>query len=157
LKPTQHLSIADVIDVTPADILRGAALYLQLHGWHQGNLYADNDPAILTPAACTQGGIGMATFGRRIPSEDRACTHPAEWRDFKRACDFLNDHLNLTGAKPAPMEDQEDWEGPSVGDWNDDPDRTFAQVHAALIAAADEWDRLHAPLPVLHLPGGENA
>jgi hypothetical protein len=156
LKPTQNPSIADVTDVTPAVILRGAALYLQLHGWHQGCLYSDDNPTNPTPAACAQGGMGMAAFGQSIPT-DAANSHRAEWRDFKRASDFFNDYLNLTGAKQAPTEDQEEWEGPSVGDWNDDPDRTPAQVHTALLAAADEWDRLQAPLPVLNLPGGENA
>jgi len=156
MKPTHNPSIADVTDVTPADLLRGAALYLQLHGWHQGSLYADDDPTNPTPAACSQGGIGMAAFGQRIP-EHAPTSHRNEWRDFKRASDFFNDYLNLTGAKPAPAEDQEDWEGPSVGDWNDEPDRTAGQVHAALIAAADEFERTHAPLPVLNLPGGENA
>ncbi|MGN9913601.1 DUF6197 family protein [Phytohabitans sp. LJ34] len=147
------LGITDLGEVTPAEILRGAACYLQLHGWHQGSLYADENPTNLTPAACAQGGMGMAAFGKRIPDTG----HNVEMRDFRRASAFFNDYLNLVGAKPAPTEDQEEWEGPSVGDWNDDPDRTFTQVHAALLAAADEWERTHAPLPVLNLPGGDNA
>lgn len=156
MKPTQKPSIADVTDVTPADILRGAALYLQRHGWHRGSLYADNDSTNLTPAACAQGGIGMAAFGQRIPAHAR-CYGAADWRTFQRASNFFNDYLNLSGAKASPTDEQEPWEGPSIGDWNDEPGRTFDEVHAALLAAADEWERLHAPLPVLDVPGGENA
>ncbi|GFJ87847.1 DUF6197 family protein [Phytohabitans rumicis] len=121
----EHISAtADVTEATPAVILRGAALYLQRHGWHQGSLYAD-DRTNPTPAACIQGGIGMAAFGQRIPADAMEHNHRAEWRDYQRASNFFSDYLTMTGAKPGPTDDQEDWEGPTVGDWNDEPGRPY--------------------------------
>ena len=161
MKPTYKPFIADVTDVTPADLLRGAVCYLQLHGWHQGALYTDSSATTgtpeFTPAACALGAIGMAAFGQRIPTDAMEPKYSAQWRDYQRASNFLSDYLTLTGAIWVPDEDTEDWDGPSVGDWNDQDGRTLADVLAALLAAADEFDRAHAPLPVLNLPGGENA
>ena len=64
--------------VTPADLLRMAALYLRRHGWHQGSYYdtltATDNP---TPPACAVGAIGMACAGHRVnhfsdlPTDDR--------------------------------------------------------------------------------------
>jgi hypothetical protein len=145
-----------ITEVTPAVILRGAARYLQLHGWHQGGLYAD-DPS-LTPAACALGAIGMAVFGRRLPNHEDEPICP-EWRDYNRACDALDDYLNLTCAKPAAhLSDLDDWEddewenestvggvGTEINDWNDDDATTAADVITAFNAAADHFERTHAP------------
>jgi hypothetical protein len=128
----------------PADILRRAARCLSRHGWRQGALYTDDttDTPSRTPAACALGAIGMAAFGHRIPDEldDRA-----EWRDYKRASNALDDYLTLTGAKnTVPVTDDDSTDSASVGDWNDAPGRTAGEVIAALNAAADEYDWTHA-------------
>ena len=135
-KPTT--TPADAVDaaVTPADVLRGAARYLQLHGWTQGTYYADQ-PDDHTPPACAMGALGMAAFGQRFPAP--AYERP-EWADYKRAEDVLMAHL---GCGYPPVSD-DDYPEPGVGDWNDQPDRTAEQVITALNAAADEWDRTHA-------------
>jgi hypothetical protein len=130
------------VDPTPAVILRGAARYLQLHGWHQGTLYAAGTSAI-TPAACALGAIGMAAFGHRLPDPQ---DHWVDWSDYQAASNALDDYLTLTGAKDdVPDLHDIDADSPSVGDWNDAPARTATEVVAALNAAADEWERLHTP------------
>ncbi len=146
MNPT-HTPPVDV-ESTPADILRGAARYLRLHGWTQGSLYADAPPVtaapVIGPAACAQGAIGMAAFGRRIQDADENC---AEWRDYQRASNALADHLELAGATRW----NHDGDPISVGDWNDAAGRTAEEVIAALNAAAEEWERQHTP------PGGERS
>jgi hypothetical protein len=144
MNPT-HTPPVDV-EPTPADILRGAARYLQLHGWIQGSLYAgtpsDAAAPVIGPAACAQGAIGMAAFGHRIQAADES---RAEWRDYQRASNALADYLELTGATGW----NHDGDPISVGDWNDVTGRTADEVIAALNTAADEWERQHTP------PGGE--
>src|SRR5215475_5812016 len=48
-------------ELTPAAVMRGAALYLHRHGWHQGDLFADEQT--ITPPACLLGAIRMAACG----------------------------------------------------------------------------------------------
>jgi hypothetical protein len=149
MNPT-HTPPVDV-EPTPADILRGAARYLQLHGWRQDGLYGDDefttDTPSRTPAACALGAIGMAAFGHRIPNH---YDESAEWAAYRQSSNILDDYLTLTCAKDTvPILDANYADGVSVGDWNDAPGRTAEQVIAALNAAADEWERQHTP------PGGE--
>jgi hypothetical protein len=127
--------------VTPAVVLRGAARYLQLHGWTQGTYYADQ-PDNPTPPACAMGALAMAAFGQRLPQSP--FTKP-EWADYKRAEDVLLDHL---GRLHPPTSD-DDYPEPGLGDWNDQPDRTPDQVIAALTAAAGQWDYRHATQAVI--------
>jgi hypothetical protein len=135
---------ADDVPVTPADILRGAARYLHLHGWTQGTLYADTASAI-TPPACALGAIGMAAFGQPVPD---LVDERSEWRDFQRAVATFKDYLHLTALELAdPCENPPT---PLVDRWNDAAGRTAEEVIAALNTAADEWERLHIP------PGGES-
>jgi hypothetical protein len=143
---------AVAVNLTPADILRGAARYLQLHGWTQGNLYADTghttNASPFGVAACALGAIGMAALGKRVQDDPE---FPDEWREYQRASNALDDYLTITGAKntvPAPNGESPD--AASVGDWNDAPGRTAEEVIAALLAAADEWERQHT------VPGGES-
>jgi hypothetical protein len=134
MKATHTPAPADVV-VTPAVVLRGAARYLQLHGWTQGTYYADQ-PDNPTPPACLMGALAMAAFGQRLPTD--AWQWP-EWADYKRAEDILLDHL---GRLHPPTSD-DDYPEPGLGDWNDQPDRTAKQVIAALAACADDWDDTH--------------
>ncbi|MER5335161.1 DUF6197 family protein [Micromonospora sp. NPDC002717] len=135
------------VAVTPADLLRMAALYLRRHGWHQGTYYAKNTDT-LTPPACAVGAIGMAAAGRPL-------LHPvmltqADEGTYHRAIAALVDYLD--DYAPVFHVDEDGYlldEHTSPYSWNDDPARTAEQVITALLAAADEWDRLHTQ-------GGEN-
>ena len=121
-------------DLTPADILRCAARYLELHGWNQGTYYAPTEDNPFPPA-CVDGAIGMAAYGRvtflaLAPDRDPA------FRDYTRAVTYLVDYLDLntfTGC-----------DNPNPFDWNDRPTRTAEQVITTLRAAADDYDWSHA-------------
>src|SRR4051812_6352319 len=77
--------------VTPADILRGAARYLQLHGWIQHAYYGGDDTAAFPPA-CADGAIGMAAYGYcpLVPGDNT--TDPG-YRDYNHARTLLTGHL----------------------------------------------------------------
>ncbi|MCX4470804.1 hypothetical protein OOK41_10875 [Micromonospora sp. NBC_01655] len=133
--------------VTPADLLRMAALYLRRHGWHQGTYYAPTTD-ILTPPACAVGAIGMACAGHRV--EHFYGLDPATQVTFRQIVGILTVYLDATA--PVFFIDEDGYlldEHTSPYSWNDDPTRTAEQVITALEAAADEWDRLHTA-------GGEN-
>lgn len=145
MKATQNPTTA--VQVTPADLLRMAALYLRRHGWHQGTYYAPTTDTP-TPPACAAGAIGMAVAGRPlrlpflIPDADKETYHQA----LTALVDYLDDH------EPMCAIDEDGFlidEHTSPYSWNDDPARTAEQVITALESAADEWDRLHTE-------GGEN-
>ncbi|MET8121393.1 hypothetical protein [Micromonospora sp. NPDC005291] len=134
--------------VTPADLLRMAALYLRRHGWHQGTYYAhttDNP----TPPACAAGAIGIACAGHRI--EHFSQLNPDALADYLAALGVFVDYLDA--AAPVFFIDEDGYlldEHTSPYSWNDDPARTAEQVITALTAAAKEWDSLRTA-------GGENA
>ena len=145
MKATQNPATG--VRVTPADLLRCAALYLRRHGWHQGTYYAPTTDT-LTPPACAAGAIGIATAGHRV--EHFAQLDPSALADYLAAMAAFVDYLD----DPAPVFhiDEDGYlldEHTSPYSWNDDPARTAEQVITALDAAADEWDRLHNQ-------GGEN-
>jgi hypothetical protein len=131
-----QLGIAEV-DVTPAQTLRGAALYVQRHGWTQHHYYW-RTPGKL-PAACALGAIGMAAHGQALDNP-QDITLPA-WLAFHGAYETLNDYLELGGHYTVLDEDLFDQS--SIGNWNDHTDQTAEQVIAALHAAADHWDNHH--------------
>ena len=61
-KPAQPVGVGiDPVELTPAEVLHGAALYIQRHGLHRGEMFANLRAA--TPAACAQGGLKMAVCG----------------------------------------------------------------------------------------------
>ena len=137
---TQNLtdSAADTADlsvVTPADILRGAARYLEEHGWTQ-HLYYEGGPEDAFPPACIDGAIGMAAYGRvtMIPGDE---SHDPGYRDYNLALTYFNGYLADNGAYVDPDE-------PYPFRWNDDSTRTQAEVIATLRTAADEYDWQHA-------------
>jgi hypothetical protein len=128
--------------VTPAGLLRMAALYLRRHGWHQGTYYATTDHP--TPPACAAGAIGIAATGHRVEhfsqlDADTLATLGAlvDYLDAHEPVFFLDEDGFLVDEHGWPFS------------WNDDPARTAEQVITALEAAADEWDSLHTS-------GGEN-
>ncbi|RQX07879.1 DUF6197 family protein [Micromonospora arida] len=134
-------------EVTPADLLRMAALYLRRHGWHQGTYYAKN-PDTLTPPACAAGAIGIACAGHTV--EHFSQLDPDTLADYLGTLGAFVDYLDTTA--PVFLIDEGGYlldEHTSPYSWNDDPARTAEQVITALEAAADEWDSLH-------ITGGEN-
>lgn len=140
MKATQNPPTAEV---SPAVILRGAALYISRHGWSQGTYYADNTApdgmsvqSNPTPPACAMGAIAIAAFGRRLPEDSFLLP---EWVDYKNAEDALLAHLDLL----YPPTGDDDFPHPEIGEWNDQPDRTAEQVIDTLTAAANEWDNAH--------------
>ncbi|MBO3738410.1 DUF6197 family protein [Actinoplanes flavus] len=124
----------DVV-VTPALILRGAARYIELHGWIRGYSYGSARPF---PPACTTGALGMAANGTitefplwndRKPADDN-------YRAWKYLLGYLADRGEITGLfEPGPA---------CVSEWNDQDDQSAENVIATLRAAADEYDWTHA-------------
>jgi hypothetical protein len=132
--------------VTPADILRGAARYLETHGWTQAVYYGGTaDDAF--PPACADGAIGMAAYGYcpLVPGDNH--TDPG-FRDYKRALDHLMDYLDQVEEPPpgAPLLWDTDVidQGTNPFAWNDRDDQSAEQVIATLRAAADDYHRTHA-------------
>ncbi|MBX7269245.1 hypothetical protein KIF24_26650 [Micromonospora sp. Llam7] len=142
MNPTQNLPTSGALaDLTPADILRCAARYLELRGWTQGVYYGltTNTPF---PPACVSGAIGMATYGHCIPLPHDEKADPGV-RDYRRALDALSYYLLDLGPDPArPYSDDEPSGDPF--EWNDRPGRTAAQVIGTLRDAADDYDWTHA-------------
>ncbi|WP_203935608.1 DUF6197 family protein [Planosporangium mesophilum] len=134
MHPTDHQPAVTGVEQTPAQTLRGAALYLERHGWIQGDYYRP-DATGPFPPACAVGAIRMAAFGSRITDDDCIA---AEMRDHARAIDVLVDFLDLTD--PPPWDTYGD---PSPFTWNDVPGRTADEVTATMRGAADDWDRMH--------------
>ena len=44
-QPATDTTGAVELDLTPADVLRGAALYVRRHGLHQGDMFANPKPS----------------------------------------------------------------------------------------------------------------
>lgn len=125
------------LDLSPAEVLRGAAVYIGRHGLHQGDMFANDTTPF--PAACVQGAVKMAICG----GMDAAYTHEQSFlSDHTLAVlvDYLDTrfHLHI-------VDDQD--EGLSLGDivanWNDEYDRTHTEVVTALDGAADEYTGRH--------------
>jgi hypothetical protein len=131
--------------VTPADILRGAATYLETHGWTQA-VYYGGTAADHFPPACADGAIGMAAYGYcpLVPCDN---TDDPGYRDYNRAIDYLADYLDLNGIAPMvhttdgyfePIDLPADHLG-----WNDSDGQSAENVIATLRAAADNYDTTH--------------
>lgn len=137
----------DDLNVTAADILRGAARYLDLRGWTQ-HVYYGGTAADAFPPACADGALGMASYGYccLVPGDN---TDDPGHRVYRRALDCLSDYLDRSEATltlvPAFGPDDEPVEyRPDVFDWNDRDGQTAETVIATLRAAADEYDWQHA-------------
>jgi hypothetical protein len=141
MNPTQPV---DLVEVTAAATLRGAALYLRRHGWRQGDMFDLSVPAIAFPPACGLGAIRMALTG---DAEIGADSWPPETvADFEAAVMALADYLFTWYDQPDPTTVSVagmSWPEQIVADWNDDPTRNVAQVMAALYSAADDWSYHH--------------
>ena len=129
--------------VTPADILRGAARYLEIHGWTQSHYYG-GEPADAFPPACAIGAIGMAAHGTLTFCPQMEGPNP---RECNLAVTYLTGYLTGEGQIRVPTDDtldgEWDCEPTSAGEWNDQTP-TVDKVTTFLRAAADEYDWQHA-------------
>jgi hypothetical protein len=141
MKATHNPPILDLdTGTTPADLLRGAALYLTRHGWLQGDFF-DLLAEANFPPACSLGAINIAAHGRPILGSDNG------------ADDELTDNairaVRVLAAYLYPEYESVDNFAYKVSaidivsGWNDDDDRTLAEVIETLTDAADDWDRAH--------------
>jgi hypothetical protein len=127
---------------SPADLLRGAALYLTRHGWTQGqffDLLADTDGPFMP--ACASGAIITAASGRCLPNglltdDDQHPDALAAMRAMRVFADWIDGGYVPVDGFPASSIDV-------IGDWNDHDGRTLTEVIEALTDAADDWDRTH--------------
>lgn len=126
--------------VTPADTLRGAARYLELHGFNRGHFYALDADNPAFPPACVIGALGMAAHGR-LCDPPTSCGLPGD-RDFRLAYSHLTGYLVDQGH----LITDDEWSTgvSSVGEWNDNDEQAAEAVTAALRAAADDYDWQHA-------------
>ncbi len=131
--------------MTPAALLRGAALYLTRHGWTQHQLYdmvADTDGPF--PPACASGAITTAAHGRCLASgictlddHDDDPNTVAALLAMRVFADWLDGGYTASEGFPASSIDV-------IGDWNDYDGRTLDEVVECLTDAADDYDRTHA-------------
>ncbi|GGQ79630.1 DUF6197 family protein [Couchioplanes azureus] len=146
--------------VTPADILRGAAHYLETYGWNRRAFYAEGFKPF--PPACVAGAIGMAAFGRCVdllyPDMDSGIDPEALHDHDDAVAVFCNYRLDLMrkaldGQDPATVDRLPEWDL-NTYEWNDYADQTADKVITTLRAAADEYDSTHSSD---HLPDADAA
>jgi hypothetical protein len=136
MHPTQKPVVdpTDVVDWSPADLLRAAALYLQRHGWIQGNFF-DPAEAELFPSACAAGAIWAAATGLPRMGQnatiDSGCDASTR-RSIYAALWALADRLGLDTETEVLVDD--------IATWNDDDPRTVEQVITSLRNAAADYD-----------------
>ncbi|GLW31884.1 DUF6197 family protein [Actinoplanes regularis] len=122
-------------DTYPA-VLRGAALYLERHGWIQGSYY-DGTSGVFTPPACSVGAIGMVCYGGPVDAPAQMFGHEG-WVDFEQAIAHLDGFL-LAEA------------GCQAYDFNDARGRTLDEVtHALRQAASTPSEQVQAALAAQH-------
>ncbi len=119
--------------VTLADVLRGAARYLQLHGWTQGQFFdlTGGTPDAFPPA-CVAGAISIAASGHCV-------AHPYTDLGDEAADDAIRATRTLAAYLDPDYASRETSAIDVVGDWNDASGRTLAEVLDALTAAADGY------------------
>jgi hypothetical protein len=138
VQPTQKP--APGAELTPADILRLAALYLRRHGWTRDGYYVESitmEP-IATPGACALGAIGMATYG--APVSDPFDRGNVDADVFRYTAEVLRDHLELN---VFGLPENLGHPYTTVSTWNDNYAASADEVIHTLEAAAKEWDFYH--------------
>lgn len=148
MNPTQNQAQtpAPPVAITPADILRGAARYLELHGWIQADPFGRTPDGGIFPLACVSGAMTMAVYGRPTDPDDPRNNDSESAEQYHRALRCLADALWADGrvaeqelSAPVYMSANQ-----VVTDWNDEAGQTTADVTAFLNAAADDYDWAHA-------------
>jgi hypothetical protein len=125
-------------DMTPAVLLRGAATYLGLYGWAQGEFFANSSPDNPFPAACSLGAINACAHGRPVLSSDETAED-----------DLTNAAITAARVLAAHLDD--DYASGDhatsaidiVSGWNDQDNTTLATIIENLHEAADDWDKAH--------------
>jgi hypothetical protein len=137
--PTEPIFGPDVEAVTtPAVTLRNAALYVERHGWTQ-SLFFDLAHDGPFPPACAMGAIRMAVYGSTSLDPDTTDVDQQALltRANRQLAGYLDPDFGIS-------EDDDPYSASDrIGDWNDETDRTAADVITTLREAADDWDRLH--------------
>lgn len=107
--------------LTTVEVLRGTKTVLERNGWHQGALYdhaqANAGAAREECRVCLVGAFCVAATGDPV---GRNLQTDAVW---DLVCDLVN-RRGTFGDSP-------------IGDWNDEPDRTLAEVYALLDEAIE--------------------
>ncbi len=138
MKATQTPPILDLnTGMTPADLLRGAALYLRRHGRITGEFF-DLLADTAFPPACALGAINICAHGRPILSSDDGSQDndtDAAINAMRVFAAFLDTDYN-TGVNDTSAID-------IVSAFNDNPDTTDDHIIHALTEAADDYDRTH--------------
>jgi hypothetical protein len=136
-----HQPTTEAVDLamTPAELLRGAAHYLQQHGWTQHQFYdllADTSGPFLP--ACASGAIVTAACGSNannsfftVVDDDAQIT--AALRAMRFFADWIDGGYIPVEGYPASSIDV-------IGDWNDYDGRTIDEVIETLTDAADDWE-----------------
>ncbi|MEU7908983.1 hypothetical protein [Actinoplanes sp. NPDC049118] len=142
MKATHTPPILDLdTGMTPADLLRGAARYLFMHGWKQGDFFdlLSDKPF---PPACSLGAINICAHGRPIlcsDDESQDADTDAAITAMRVLAAYLDPDYSTTVDIFAYMTSAID----IVSGWNDEDDRTIGEVIETLTDAADNWDRAH--------------
>lgn len=149
MKATHTLPALDTDPaMSPAVLLRGAAIYLGTHGWTQHqffDLLADSDGPFLP--ACASGAIMTAAHGHCPASgiaangmatidagDDQASD--AAIRAMRVLAAWLDDDYASSAYDTSAID--------VIGDWNDHDGRTRDEVIETLTDAANDWDRAHS-------------
>jgi hypothetical protein len=144
MKATHNLLILDDdTGMTPADLLRGAALYLKTHGWTQHqffDLLADTDGPF--PPACASGAIMTATTGRCI-AENMCTLDGNENPETVAAISAMRVFADWLDGGYVPVEGFPASSIDVIGDWNDYDGRTLDEVVECLTDAANDWETAH--------------
>ncbi|GIJ44517.1 hypothetical protein Val02_14030 [Virgisporangium aliadipatigenens] len=155
MHPTQKPASTAVEETfNPAQALRGAALYLERHGWIPSDAYAWTATPPAFPAATARDAIAYAVLGAPIDTTDDYLDREAHG-DFEYALGVFADFLYWTGNAVDHLDvDIADLDIYDVATrWNDAPDRTAEQVITALRDAADDFDSAMAK--VIPTPAGQ--
>jgi hypothetical protein len=125
----------------PSKLLRGAALYLDTHGWTKGQFFellADTDGTFLP--ACASGAIMAAATGRCVTTGTAQRDDDPDAVAAMRALRVLADYLD---GGYTPVEGYQVSAIDIIGDWNDDAGRTLTEVIETLQDAANGWETTH--------------
>jgi hypothetical protein len=136
MHPTHNPNTSALAGISPADILRGAALYLRRHGWHQGTYYPEHH-ATAFPPACAEGAIRTAACGRPVRFHDDLTR---DERRLVRAADIILASY-LDGDYDRDRDDDAALDAAAaITAWNDEDWRTRREVIDLLTDAADDYD-----------------
>lgn len=147
MNPTQNLDItaSALADLTPADILRCAARYLELHGWVP--TFYPPTAARPFPPADVFCAIRLAICGyHNADLSDGSDESRAKFDLEADAMCVLGEYLFQQTPNADLYYSNEEYSDGFISPdaWEEQPGRNAEQVIAALRAAADDYDWTHA-------------